>query len=47
MTVKIIKCNVNNEYNSSSAVERVLNYERIEEDKREIKKREEIAFILN
>ena len=47
MTAKLIKCNANNKYNSSSATERVLNCKKIEEDKREIKKRKKIAFILN
>ena len=47
MTAKLIKCNINNEYSSSSAVERVLNCEKTEEDKREIKKRKKMIFILN
>ena len=47
MTAKLIKCNVNNEYGSSFAVESAPNCKRTEKDKREIKKREKIAFILN
>ena len=47
MTAKLIKCNINNKYGSSSAVKSVPNYERTEKDKREAKKREETAFILN
>ena len=47
MTVKLIKCNVNNEYGPSSAVKSALNYERTEKDKREVKKRKETAFILD
>ena len=46
MTAKLIKCIVNNKYNYFSAAERALNYKKTEEDKREIKKREKIAFIL-
>ena len=47
MTAKLIKCNINNKYNSSSAVESAPNYKRTEKDKREVKKREKTAFILN
>ena len=47
ITEKAVKCNINNEYDSSSAVKRALNCERTEEDKREVKKREETAFILD
>ena len=47
MTVKLIKCNVDNEYDSFSAVESVSNCERTEKDKREIKKRKKTAFVLN
>ena len=47
MTVKPIKCNINNEYDSSSAVESAPNCKRTEEDKRKIKKRKKTAFILN
>ena len=47
MTAKSIKCNVNNEYGSSSAVKSALNCERTEKDKRKIKKRKKIAFMLN
>ena len=47
MTAKLIKCNVNNEYGSSSAVESTLNYMKTEKDKRKAKKREKTAFILN
>ena len=46
MTAKLIKYNINNKYGSSSAVKRASDCERIE-DKREIKKRKKIAFILN
>ena len=47
MTVKLIKCNIDNEYGSFSAVERAPNCKKTEEDKREIKKREKTAFVLN
>ena len=47
MTVKPIKCNVDNEYDSFSAVKRAFNCERTEEDKREIKKRKKTAFMLD
>ena len=47
MTAKLIECNVNNKYDSSSAVESTLNCEKTEKDKREAKKREKTAFILN
>ena len=47
MTVKLIECNVNNKYDSSSAVKSALNYKRTEKDKREVKKREKTAFVLN
>ena len=47
MTAKLIKCNVNNEYGSSSTVESAPDYIRTKKDKREIKKRKETAFMLN
>ena len=47
MTAKLIKCNVNNEYDSSSTVRSTFNYMRTEKDKEEIKKREKTAFMLN
>ena len=47
ITAKLIECNINNEYGSSSAVESALNCKRTEKDKREVKKREETAFVLN
>ena len=47
ITAKSIKCNINNEYDPFSAVKRVLNCKKTEEDKRKIKKREETAFMLN
>ena len=37
MTVKLIECNVDNEYDSFSAVERVSECKRIEKNKREVK----------
>ena len=37
MTAKLIKCNVNNEYNSFSAVKRAFKYKRTEKNKRKIK----------
>ena len=37
MTAKLIKCNINNEYSSSSAMKRVSECKRIEKNKREIK----------
>ena len=47
MIVKLIKCNVNNEYSPSSAVKSAPNYKKTEKDKREAKKRKKTAFILN
>ena len=47
ITAKLIKYNVNNEYGPSPAVKSAPNYKRTEKDKREIKKREKTAFILN
>ena len=37
MTAKLIECNVNNEYGSSSAVKRALKCERTEKNKRKTK----------
>ena len=37
MTEKTVKYNINNEYNSSSAVEKVPECKKTKEDKREIK----------
>ena len=37
ITVKLIKCNVNNEYGPSFAVKRALKCKRTEKNKREIK----------
>ena len=47
MTAKLIECNINNEYGPSPDVESAPDYKRIEEDKRETKRRKKIAFILN
>ena len=47
MTAKLIKYNINNEYNSSSVVKSALNCKRTEKDKREVKKRKKTAFILD
>ena len=47
MTAKLIKCNIDNEYSPSSAVKSASDCERIEKDKREVKKRKKIAFVLN
>ena len=47
MTVKLIKCNVNNKYGSSSAVESAPDCKRTEKDKRKVKKRKKTAFILD
>ena len=47
MTVKLIECNVNNEYGPSSAVKSVPDCVRTEKDKREVKKRKKTAFMLN
>ena len=47
ITVKLIKCNVDNEYDFSSAIKSAPNYIRIEKDKRKAKKRKKITFILN
>ena len=47
MTAKLIKCNVNNEYGSSSAVESAPNCKRTERDKRKVKKKKKIAFMLD
>ena len=43
MTAKLMKCNIKHEY---SAVKKVSKYRKIEEDKREAKEREKIAFKL-
>ena len=47
ITAKLIKCNVNNKYDSSSAVESAPNYERTEKDKRKVKKRKKTVFMLS
>ena len=47
ITVKLIKCNIKNEYSSSSAVESAPDCKRTEKDKREVKKRKKTAFLLN
>ena len=47
MTAKLIECNIDNEYDSSSAVKSTPNCKRTEKDKKEVKKREKTAFILN
>ena len=47
MTVKLIECNVNNEYDSSSAVERASECKRTEKNKRKVKQQKKTAFILN
>ena len=47
MIVKLIKYNINNEYDSFSAVESTSDYVRTEKDKRETKKRKKTAFILS
>ena len=47
ITAKLIKCNVNNEYGFASAVRSAPDYKRTEKYKREAKKREKTAFILN
>ena len=47
ITAKSIKCNINNEYNSSLAVKRVLKYKRTEKNKRKIKQQKKTAFILD
>ena len=47
ITVKLIKCNVNNEYGSSSAVKSAPDCERTEKDKRKIKKRKKTALMLD
>ena len=47
ITAKLIKCNIDNKYGSSSAVGSALDYKRTEKDKREIKKRKKIAFVLD
>ena len=47
MTVKLIECNINNEYGPSSVVKSAPNCERTERDKRKIKKRKKTAFMLN
>ena len=46
-TAKLIKCNVNNKYGSSSAVESAPDCKRTERDKRKVKKRKETAFMLD
>ena len=47
MTVKLIKYNVNNEYDSSSAVKSASDCIRTEKDKRKVKKRKKTAFMLD
>ena len=47
MTVKSIKCNVDNEYSSSPAMKSAPDCKRTERDKRKAKKREETAFVLD
>ena len=47
ITAKLIKCNVNNEYSSSSAVERAPECKRTEKNKREVKQQKKTAFMLN
>ena len=47
MTAKLIKYNVDNEYDSFSAVKRALKCKRIEKNKREAKQQKKTAFILN
>ena len=47
MTAKLIKCNIDNEYGPSPAVKSMPDCKRTEKDKRKVKKRKEIAFILN
>ena len=47
ITAKLIKCNVDNEYDSSSAVKRAPECKRIEKNKREAKQQKRTAFILN
>ena len=46
-TAKLIECNIENEYGPSSTAGSMLNCERTEEDKRKVKKRKKIAFLLN
>ena len=47
MTVKLIKYNINNKYDPSSAVKSAPNCKRTEKNKREAKKRKKTAFMLN
>ena len=47
ITAKLIECNIKNEHSSSSAAESAPDCEKTEEDKREAKKREKTAFLLN
>ena len=47
MTEKAVKCNINNEYDSSSAVKRAPKCEKTEGDKRKIKQRKKTALILS
>ena len=47
ITAKLIKCNVDNKYNSSSAVKRAPECKRTEKNKRKAKQQKETAFILN
>ena len=46
-TVKLIKCNIKNEYGPSPAAESTPDCKRTEEDKRVTKKRKETAFLLD
>ena len=47
ITAKLIKYNIDNEYDSSSAVKSTSDYIRTEKDKREVKKRKKTAFMLD
>ena len=47
MTVKLIKCNINNEYSPSFAVRSTSDCMRTEKDKRKVKKRKKTAFMLD
>ena len=47
MTAKLIKCNVNNKYDSFSAVKRAPKCKRTEKNKRKTKQQKKIAFILD
>ena len=47
ITVKLIECNVDNEYSPFPAVKRAPECERTEKNQRKIKQQKKIAFVLD